>query len=113
SARLFEYVPHLNQRCHHRRAVCGTPPPTRLPLLHRLFRLVENPNQVLPVVTRTLLRLIQKTASASDVSLAVFLPNLAQVLLSRVHVHLSSVPYLAPSPVTFPNDPADPFRVTF
>jgi hypothetical protein len=30
-----------------------------------------------------------------------------------VHVHLSSVPHLAPFKVTFLNDPAESFRVTF
>jgi hypothetical protein len=39
-------------------------------------------------VARTLLCLIQKTAPATLVILSVFLADLAQVMLSRVYVHL-------------------------
>jgi hypothetical protein len=39
--------------------------------------------------------------------------NLRQVLLTCVHVHLSSVPCSAPFRITFLPDPTDPLWVTF
>ena len=111
AARLLENVPYVYQRCHHRRSVFRSPfSPLPRPWLKRV---VQNPDQVLPVQAGTLLSLIQQPAPALLVGSVVLLADLLQVLLARVHVHLSWVSCFAPRRVTFSFDPTESSLVTF
>jgi hypothetical protein len=63
STRLFEYVPYLHQRSDHRCSIFGSP---FAPLLRpRRRRMVEYPNQILPIQARPFFCLIQQTAAAA------------------------------------------------
>jgi len=62
AARLLENVPYFYQRCHHCRSVFRSP---FSPLPQSwLKRVVQNPDQILPVQASTLLSLIQQPAPA-------------------------------------------------
>src|SRR3954462_5057384 len=112
-ARLLEHVPDLNKRGDNCGAVLAFSPAALRPHNLRPRLVVQCPDQVLPVVSSALLRLIQQPAPAALVRLAVLLPYFGQILLARVHVHLSEVPCPTPVWVTFLRDPTEIFWVTF
>src|ERR1039457_3153172 len=76
-------------------------------------RMVQHPDQVLAVQVGPLLCFIEQTATARFVGSAILLADLFQILLARVHVHLSWVSCFAPSWVTFSFDPTRSLLVTF
>ena len=82
------------------------------PCLRRSW-VVQDPDQVLAVQSSPFLRLIQQPASTLFIGSAVLLHEFFQILLARVHVHLSWVSCFAPSWVTFSFDPSESPLVTF
>src|SRR6476620_9307558 len=113
AARLFEHIPDFDQRGHYRSAILAwSPASLRLhPFCGNLT--IQDPDQVLSVVSGALLRLIQQPAPATVVCLAVLLSYLGKILLASVHVHLLEVPCPTPIRVTFLRDPTEMFWVTF